>query len=248
MSGVRSQLVSSPAGLAVVRIGPVFEGPGGRGQGLAVGTSGALPLTFVFDGLTTASVVLRDASDDALALEVAHRKYEPGTHVCVYSPIGHREWSAPWHLNDDATLSPIMMETKAVQRHVVLGYVKEAHFRRLCLVSPGSAEQLVWCVNAAVASMAPRVPREAEAIFAVASPDLKGLGPGKKALGVRGAVHIVTQHNGRYQHLEVGHIDEVRPCWGTLSVGFSGGCLVYKCAHSGSPSRGICSTLPPHPH
>jgi hypothetical protein len=48
------------------------------------------------------------------------------------------------------------------------------------------------------------------------------------------------------QHLEVGHIDEVRPCCGTLAVGFSGGCLVYTCAPAGSSSqaRGRQTTIP----
>ena len=208
-----SRLKSVGSGLALCRIGNKWSAPAGYGFGVvAGGGAGTTTLAFNLDGLSTASVVLRDASDDALALEVSHRKFEDGTQVLLYAPAGHREWSMPWHFNSDATISPIDMTTKAVQDHLVLGLDTKTnpYVKTLCLVLRDSPHRFVCQLTEPMVAMAPRRPNEADAILSVASPPCEFVGLGRKAIGLVGHLYVLKKHNGRGQQLAVGHVDQVR--------------------------------------
>lgn len=209
---LRTFLVSATtSGEMLCRIGNMHHIAGaGRGIGMTLGTG--TPVSFFLDGLNSASVVLRDAADEALALEVNNRKYTPGTHVSMWAPLEHPEWSMPWHLNEDATLSPVDMQTTRVQREVVLGWsTSNPHAKILSLVDKKSPNRLCVQLSGALLSLAPRQASQSDAILSIASPACSILGQDtRKAFGLSGHVYVLKKHNGRGQGLSICPVQEAR--------------------------------------
>ncbi len=192
----------------VCRVGDMHRGEGGRG--VAVTLDVGAPVTFILDGLSSASVVLRDASDDALALEVNSRNFEHLNPVSMYAPTGHPEWSLSWCFNDDATLSPVVPTAKAAHDGLVLGWDPTQSHKPLCLVQKRDPHRLVFRVTPAMAGAAPRRPADPDAILSVVAPPCVYLGSGRKAVGMQGQLYVLKQHNGRGQQLHICSIDDVR--------------------------------------
>jgi len=221
----RTQFRAASNGWTISRVGPEFSVPMlGRGVALVVGSGD--PITFVLDGLSTAAVVLRDAADDDLAVEVNDRKFTDGNPCSLWSSHGHREWSLKWHFNDDATISPIDPTTNKVCNHLVLGWGPNAFFRRLLLVQRDSSRRFCTKLNSAVLKSAPRKPTETEAVLSIASPACRWLGVGPKGIGTTGNIYVLKQHHGRGQQIALRHIDQVsytffktkQWCWWCLNV------------------------------
>ena len=102
----------------VVHRGPPFSNETGqfpgRGRGLGVGTGAPLQFAVEREG-ADGSVVLRPAADSGVALEVAHRRMEVGSAVCLWGNRGHPEWVSRFRFNADGTVSP------AGEERLVLG-------------------------------------------------------------------------------------------------------------------------------
>ena len=192
----------------ICKVGDMHRSESGRGVAVTLGVGA--PVTFILDGLSSAFVKLRDASDDALALEVNGRTFAHRNPVSLYAPAGHPEWSLSWCVNDDATLSPVVPTTKAANDGLVLGLDPTQSYKPLCLVRKGDPNRLVFVVTPAMMSAAPRRPADPDAILSVVAPPCSYLGSGRKAVGMQGHVYVLKQHNGRGQQLAVCSIDDVR--------------------------------------